>query len=70
MAWQDAGFTWESMKPVAGDYDGNGLADIATLYKYGTPSTKIWNFLGNASGPQAPSVAWQDPGWTWESTAA
>jgi FtsP/CotA-like multicopper oxidase with cupredoxin domain len=48
---------WTKCKFAAGDYDGNGLIDIALLYDYGSATSRIWTLTSNGT-TLTPTVAW------------
>ncbi len=68
--WDSGPGNWwgSQIKPIVGDFNGDGLDDIATLYGYAGGTTKLWLFTGTASGINAPVLTW-DSGpnnWWWE----
>lgn len=55
-----------NMKFTTGDYNGDGHADAAMLYDYGSGTAKIFTALGTATGGfSAPVVAWSTPANSW-----
>ncbi|WP_170047562.1 FG-GAP repeat domain-containing protein, partial [Couchioplanes caeruleus] len=56
-------------KPVAGDFDGNGVQDIAAFYDYGNGHTKLFLFsdVDNGTGPRQ---VWDSGHGNWESARA
>jgi len=48
---------------VSGDFDGDGVSDIAALYDYGSDETRIHVFKSNGAGFEEPNLA----GW-WAAT--
>ncbi len=70
--WWDSGpnnWDWEGSKLTTGDYNGDGRADIATLYGYQTTrQSKAWVFASNGNKFSSPAM-WWDSGpnnWDWE----
>ncbi|HCC34241.1 MAG TPA: hypothetical protein DEQ02_00845, partial [Ruminococcaceae bacterium] len=41
---------------VAGDFNGDGLDDVAWMYDYGNGNMKVWTFLSNGSSFYTHSV--------------
>jgi len=68
----DAGCSdWNRLKPLAGDFDGDGKDDLGHLYNYDNGQTKLWTLTsnGNMSGATfgAETQRW-DSGtgmWNW-----
>ncbi|MET7413469.1 FG-GAP-like repeat-containing protein [Streptomyces rubiginosohelvolus] len=62
---------WTRSKPFAGDYNGDGKADVGVLYDIGTASdgsgvTRLWTFTSNGDGFAAPAVKWTSSfSWAW-----
>jgi len=56
--WSDRGEAWDGDQPtpaiVAGDYDGNGTTDVASIWL--TPFDSWWQFSKSGSG--VPEVEW------------
>jgi surface antigen len=68
--WNNSGWTWEAMKPVAGNFNGDAYDDVAVFYKTalpGQPGAVMWLFSGTSSGLASPVQQWSNSGWTWES---
>jgi hypothetical protein len=42
--WMHYAWNWYKSKPVRGDFNGDGLTDIAVLYDYGHPKSGLWVF--------------------------
>lgn len=55
---------WASIKPVAGDFNGDGKAEVGAFYDYGSDLTKLWIFPGSA-GSTAPTVVWDSGIGNW-----
>ncbi|MFF8835163.1 FG-GAP-like repeat-containing protein [Streptomyces sp. NPDC015130] len=59
---------FDAMKQVTGDFNGDGISDVAVMRKYAT-ETKLWTFLGKTNGAfQTPFATWTGPvaSWQWE----
>jgi len=58
---------WHASKLAARDFNKNGLTDIAVLYGYGGSRSRIWTFISNGAGLNAPFMGWDSgPGnWDW-----
>lgn len=62
---------WNAMRAVAGDFNGDGVTDIAVMYAYPNDLTSIDMFLGNGSGGFSGPVGWWSSGtgnWNGNST--
>ncbi|WP_190021344.1 glycoside hydrolase domain-containing protein [Streptomyces hiroshimensis] len=69
-------WSWAASKPVAGDFNGDGKADIGVLYDMGRTEdgrnrTKLYEFTSNGGGFNSPVKAWDsndDPvkSWNWD----
>ncbi len=61
---------WNNMKPVAGDFQGDGRSDVGVFYNYGGAQTKLWWFRGSTTGLRIPTMIWDSgPGnWGWASS--
>ncbi|MFI0199798.1 MULTISPECIES: FG-GAP-like repeat-containing protein [Streptomyces] len=69
-------WNWERSKPVAGDFNGDGKADIGVLYNNGQNAsdkniTALWTFTSTGSGFSAPVKVWHNDdattgSWNWE----
>ena len=60
--------TWyaPNMKFATGDYNGDGLGDVAILYGYNDGSVKLWTALNNGTGGfNAPFSSWSVPKGNW-----
>ncbi|MFC5722756.1 FG-GAP-like repeat-containing protein [Streptomyces gamaensis] len=61
MSWNAPANSWwgRNMKVVAGDFDGNGRADIGAMYGYGDGSTALFTFRSTADGGfETPVKSW------------
>ncbi|MEW2311690.1 trypsin-like serine protease [Streptomyces sp. NPDC006864] len=71
-------WNWDSSKPVAGDFNGDGKDDIAVLYNNGKQAdgrykTALWTFTSTDDGFAAPVKNWDSlsdlgSSWTWDSS--
>ncbi|GCD47684.1 FG-GAP-like repeat-containing protein [Streptomyces paromomycinus] len=68
-------WNWASSKVVAGDYDGDGKADLAVLYNYGQSAdgrnqTGLMTFAGNGDGFESPRKVWDSgkDSWNWQAS--
>ncbi|MFI6476047.1 trypsin-like serine protease [Streptomyces sp. NPDC050516] len=76
-AW-DSGtdsWNWNASKLTAGDYNGDGKADIGVLYNYGQTNdgrsqTGLWTFTSTGSGISAPRKVWDSgsDSWNWDAS--
>jgi len=69
--WWDSGpnnWDWPGSKVTSGDFNGDGLTDVAVLYGYKTTrQSRLWVFISGGSF-EAPTM-WWDSGpnnWDWE----
>lgn len=73
--WESAD-SWnaDASKMTAGDFDGDGRADIGVLYNYGqntqgTNRSGLWTFTSNRTGLNAPTRVWDSANrggsWNW-----
>ncbi|MFD8500943.1 trypsin-like serine protease [Amycolatopsis sp. NPDC059657] len=56
----------ENARWVAGDYNGDGRADIAGLYDLGNANTKMFTWYGTATGFLDPAATWETGNGNWE----
>ncbi|MFC9246591.1 FG-GAP-like repeat-containing protein [Streptomyces sp. NPDC057136] len=60
------GWTASRMKRTTGDYNGDGIGDVAAVYGYDDGQVALWTWLGSASGKFAPPFkSWQVPAGNW-----
>ncbi|WP_330290720.1 FG-GAP-like repeat-containing protein [Streptomyces sp. NBC_00576] len=68
-AWTSPAGTWTAgqMKRTTGDYNGDGIADLAAAYDYTDGRVKMFTWLGKGDGTfQAPFSSWAvTSGWTF-----
>ncbi|WP_406063249.1 DUF1906 domain-containing protein [Streptomyces sp. NBC_01077] len=59
-------WTFKSVKLTAGDYDGNGRADLAAMYDYADGSVSLFTFKSEAGGGfSAPVKSWTAAPGNW-----
>ncbi|MFJ4340880.1 transglycosylase family protein [Streptomyces sp. NPDC088915] len=59
-------WTHRSIKPVAGDFNGDGRADLAAMYDYADGSVALFTFLSKADGGfSAPVKSWTTAPGNW-----
>ncbi|MEU6864046.1 transglycosylase family protein [Streptomyces sp. NPDC046876] len=71
--WDSGSDSWnaDASKVTAGDFNGDGKADVGVLYNYGRQAdgssrTGLWTFTGTGSGFGAPAKKWESTGsWNW-----
>ncbi len=62
--WNEANATW-----VAGDFNGDGKADLAGIYNYGSSTTGVWIWPGSSSSYLGGDVlAWKSGAGTFDWT--
>ncbi|MBT2465719.1 MULTISPECIES: FG-GAP-like repeat-containing protein [unclassified Streptomyces] len=67
-----ASWNWDRLEPFAGDFNGDGKADVGVLYDMGTASdgrsvTRLWTFTSSGDGFTAPAVKWTSSfSWAWD----
>ncbi|MCA6095923.1 VCBS repeat-containing protein, partial [Streptomyces sp. SCA3-4] len=71
-------WNWDSSKVTAGDFNGDGKADVAVLYNYdkvdGRNKSALWVFYGTDTGFRDPVKFWESgvpgsiDGWNWNSS--
>ncbi|MFI1796448.1 FG-GAP-like repeat-containing protein [Streptomyces sp. NPDC020379] len=74
LAWDSStdpmkSWNWNAGKPVAGDFNGDGKADIGVLYDYGN-RTALWTFISTGTGFASPKQAWDSGSERWSWSAA
>jgi Peptidase family M23/FG-GAP-like repeat len=71
IAWRSgSGFEWARSKPIAGDFNGDGVTDLGVLYDYRTAgqpgATGFFVWPGGSSfGTTVSRVWYTDSGWDW-----
>ncbi|MET9936355.1 transglycosylase family protein [Streptomyces sp. NPDC006324] len=59
-------WTHRSIKPAAGDFNGDGRADLAAMYDYADGSVALFTFLSKADGGfSAPVKSWTTAPGNW-----
>ncbi len=66
LAWGSPSFDANKAKLVAGNFDGAGADDVATLYDYGSSTSRLWMFASNGT-TLAPHQAWASGTGNWDS---
>jgi len=51
-------WSYRASKTVAGDFDQDGLDDIAIMYNYGNSLSRLWVLINNGSGGYNSPVLW------------
>ncbi|MEU4210820.1 FG-GAP-like repeat-containing protein [Streptomyces sp. NPDC026206] len=79
-AWTSGGrsWNWDSSKVTAGDFNGDGKADVAVLYGYdkvdGRNKSALWVFYGTGTGFSDPRKLWESgtagtiDSWNWNNS--
>ncbi|MCR3753297.1 FG-GAP-like repeat-containing protein [Lentzea californiensis] len=57
-------------KPVAGDFNADGRADIAAFYDVGNNQTKLFVWYGTATGFEPPAEKWDSGSGQWNQAKA
>ncbi|HSX06478.1 MAG TPA: FG-GAP-like repeat-containing protein [Candidatus Saccharimonadia bacterium] len=63
----DYAWSWNSLLPVTGDFNGDGKSDVGVFYGYLGQEVKLFELLGTSTGFAAPTQVW-DSGpnnWDW-----
>ncbi|HLW03568.1 MAG TPA: VCBS repeat-containing protein [Ktedonobacterales bacterium] len=63
-----SGFTWSNAKWVAGDFNGDGHADLLALYNLGT-TVGIYQWLGTSTGVNYQGGIWTSGTFCWSCTS-
>jgi len=59
-------WSWDASKIVSGDFDGDGIDDVAVLYGYNNEDiARLFVFKGNADGSFNNEEIWWTSGGTW-----
>jgi fructose-1,6-bisphosphatase len=59
-------WSWNSMKPVVADFNGDAKVDIAALYNYGGGTTSLWFFESAGTAFHNPTLKWESGIGDWE----
>ena len=60
--WYGPGFDANRVTLTSGDYNGDGLCDIAMLYNYGNANSRLWTFISNGTTLTPAATPWFGPG--------
>ncbi|HSR96423.1 MAG TPA: VCBS repeat-containing protein, partial [Kofleriaceae bacterium] len=65
--WNSGANNWSMplSRFVAGDFNGDGKADLGAFYDYGGGLTRLWVWRGVAAGLSAPSITWDSGAGNW-----
>jgi surface antigen len=60
MEWDSGAgnWDWNNIKPVSGDFNGDGRADVAAFYTYNSSTWGLWLFSGAAASVNSPIWLW------------
>ena len=64
--WRDLSWNWQGIKPLIGDVDGDGLADLVTLNDADTAGTDVMVMLSNGEDGFGTPSQWYDLSWGWD----
>ncbi|MFD0420623.1 FG-GAP-like repeat-containing protein [Streptomyces parvus] len=70
-SWRTATDTWDASRsqPLSGDFNGDGLADVAALYSYPDGSIGTWTWLAKGDGSYAtPFASYRNTPGHWTAT--
>ena len=66
VARTEAGWVISKMKVVSGDFNGDGRADVAQFYDYGSSQTKLWVHWSQTNSTfSGPNLQWDSGQWVW-----
>jgi hypothetical protein len=69
LVWRSSvGWEWERSKVMAGDFNGDGLSDVAILYNYGNGDSALFVLYSTGTGFASPTLVWRSGvgNWEWE----
>ncbi|MET8102634.1 FG-GAP-like repeat-containing protein [Streptomyces sp. NPDC005236] len=59
-------WSWDHVKATTGDYNGDGVADVAAAYGYADGSVALYTWLGNPDGSfRTPFKSWNVAAGSW-----
>ena len=63
----EGNWNWANSIPLAGDFNGDGKADVAIMYQYDASRTGLFVMYGSSTGIAAPAEVWDsgENGWIW-----
>lgn len=61
---------WGGSKPVVGDFDNDGYADLGVFYTYSGARSTVWVFKANGTILSAPSAWWDSGPGNWDGNAS
>ncbi|WP_433512172.1 FG-GAP repeat domain-containing protein [Nonomuraea sp. CA-143628] len=73
MSWDSGAGNFEQprAKAIAGDFNGDGLADVGTFYDYSSARTGLWIWTAKAGGGfNAPAMSWDSGAGNFEQPRA
>jgi hypothetical protein len=68
LAWESDIHAWDAtaIKPVVGDFNGDGKADIAAFYNYGNATTELFVFTSQGTTFSNPVGVWGSGTGNWD----
>ncbi|UBU08522.1 CHAP domain-containing protein [Nonomuraea gerenzanensis] len=68
MLWDSGAGNWDQSrtKPVAGDFNGDGLTDLGGFYDYPGSRTALWVWTAKSGGFDTPALLWDSGTGNWD----